>query len=124
MDHAAIISKIFGPFLVFVGLWMLLYNENSVKTQNSFKNNPAVVYQKAVFNLLIGIGLIRFYNVWAWWDPTILATWVGWMLAIRGVLVLFIPQRLIKLTMTNKTVIKLRGLVPLVWGLLLCGLGF
>jgi hypothetical protein len=123
METAMWLASIFGPFLVIMGLWMLLYSDNVVKVFASIRNTPAAFYVGGVMNLLVGLTILSMYQDW-YWDLTIFVTLLGWLLLLRGVLVLYMPQLLIKTTMTNLSTMKWMGIIPLVWGALLCWLAF
>ncbi|HAZ15876.1 MAG TPA: hypothetical protein DCY54_04515 [Parachlamydiales bacterium] len=123
MDKAIWLAGIFGPFLTIWGLWMLLYSENLVKVMTSVKNTPGAFYLMGMLNLLLGLIIVNMYNVWMW-HPAVLVTLLGWVLLIRGVLSLFVPQLIIKYTMTDHAVMRAIGLIPLVWGLALWWFAF
>lgn len=123
MQNAMWIASIFGPFMVILGLWMLLYSENLTKICNSFKTNPAAFYLMGVFNLLVGLVIINEYNMWAW-NKSLLVTVLGWWLLARGVLALFMPQMLIKSSMSNPSFLKISGIIPFIWGIVLCWVAF
>jgi len=123
MDNAIFLSSIFGPLLGIVGLWMLLYGDNLMKVVTSIKGSPGLLYLGAMINLLVGLTIVNQYNVWMW-DLSLLLTLLGWVQILRGVLVLFIPQFVIKTTMTDQGFIKVMGIIPLIWGLLLCWFAF
>lgn len=123
MDWAMFVAKLFGPFLGIVGLWMLLYGENVVKIMTSMKNSPAAFYLSCVLNLLIGLVLILAYNVWDW-NIYFFVTLLGWVMFLRGVFGLFMPQLVVKLLMTKTTWMKTMGIIPFVWGLILIWTGY
>jgi len=123
MQNALWLASIFGPLLAIVGLWMLLYHENMMKVLNSIKSTPALFYMSGWMSLLIGLVIVSQYNVWMA-NLAVLITLLGWVLIIRGILALFIPQLLIKLTMEKTSWCKVMGIIPFVWGLLLCWFAF
>ena len=123
MQNALWLASIFGPLLAIVGLWMLLYHENMMKVLNSIKSTPALFYMSGWMSLLIGLVIVSQYNVWMA-NLAVLITLLGWVLIIRGILALFIPQLLIKLTMEKTSWCKVMRIIPFVWGLLLCWFAF
>lgn len=123
VSEALSIASIFGPLLVVLGLWMLLFTENLTKVWNSLKASPCSFYQMAVLNLLFGLFIVNHFNAWIW-DKLFLVTLLGWVLILRGALALFIPQLFIKISMTSPSRAKKVGLIPLVWGLVLCWVAF
>ena len=123
MQNAMWLASIFGPFMTILGLWMLLYADNLMKVWNAAKNAPASFYFGGVSHLLIGLAILSQYDMWSW-DAYVLVTLLGWVLVIRGVMTLFVPQLLIQLCMSNTSFMKVMGIIPLVWGLALCWLAF
>ena len=123
MESAMMLARVFGPFLGILGLWMLLYGDNVVKIMASMKGSPCALYTSAVFNLLIGLFIINMYNVWVW-DVFFFVTLLGWVMFLRGVFALFMPQVVVKAVMTKGNWMKTMGIIPFVWGLILTWTGF
>ncbi len=118
IHHAYLIAMIFGPFLTLLGLWMILYRENANKTYASIRETPSVMFLRSGINMLLGLFIISAYNQWDK-DPTLLVTILGWVLLLRGAVSLYAPQFAINLGITEKKMLRVRGILPLVWGLLL-----
>jgi hypothetical protein len=123
MQNALWLASIFGPFLTIIGLWMLLFSENLMKVWTALKSSPVAFYFSGWVNLLIGLTILSQYDMWSW-DGFVLVTILGWVLVIRGIMALFVPQMLVKCTMCNSNFMKIQGIIPLVWGLALCWLAF
>ena len=123
METAIVLAKVFGPFLGILGLWMLLYADNVVKTMTAIKSSPAALYTSAVFNLLIGLFIIVNYNVWTW-DVFFLITLLGWLMFIRALFAFFLPQFVVRFFMTKGSWMKIMGIFPFVWGLVLTWTGY
>lgn len=123
MDAAIKLAQVFGPYMGIIGLWMLLYGDNVVKIMAAKKASPIALYASAVFNLLLGLFIVVTYNVWVW-NVFFLVTLLGWVLFIRGVVGLFMPQLIVKAMMTRTTWMKTMGIIPFVWGLILTWVGF
>lgn len=123
IENAMGLASIFGPLLMILGIWMLFYHENMVKVCTSCKNTPSVQYLWGVVNMLIGLTILTEYNFWAWNLP-LLVTLLGWLTLIRGVMALFVPQLLMKLVTNDPGWLKIKGIIPLIWGFGLCWLAF
>lgn len=123
MQNALWLASIFGPFLVINGLWMLFYHENMMKVMSSVKNTPAVFHCSAMICLLLGLTVLSQFNMWSM-SLMVFVTLLGWALVARGVMALFVPQMLMKLTAAKADRIKTWGVIHFVWGLLLCWLAF
>lgn len=118
MDAALMLAQIFGPFLAIKGLWMLLYGDNLVKIMHSIKGSPAAFYISTCFYLLLGVFFINTFNMWMM-NAAFAVTLLGWMFFLRGALGLFLPQIIVKACMTKTSWIKIMGIIPFVWGLIL-----
>lgn len=118
IHHAMMVASIFGPFLFIIGLWMLFYHDNMMKVVTSMKNTPAAFYLVGALNLFLGLIIVNEYNVWMW-NAALLVTLLGWLMIIRGLICLFMPQLFVKCCMNYPTWLKVRGVVVLIWGILL-----
>lgn len=118
MQLALYWAHVFGPFMVLMGLWMFLYNENFVKIISSIKNSPASFHLLGMIQLLFGLMIAVRCNTWNL-DLSLAVVLLGWMLILRGVLTLFFPQVLMKMFVIKGKWSRLTGLIPFVWGLFL-----
>ena len=124
MQHAAMwLASIFGPLLVIIGLWKLLYADAFTKVLNSMKNSHGLMYFTSVIYLWVGFTVLSQYDVWEM-DALVLVTLLGWAMIVRGILGLFVPQMLHDMYTGHKGFTRVCGLIPLVWGVLLCWIGF
>jgi hypothetical protein len=124
MQNAAMwLASIFGPLLVILGLWKLLYSDNLMKVMAGIKNSAGILYYSSVFNLLVGFTILSQYDLWGW-NALVLVTLLGWVMVIRGIMGLFVPQLLMDLLMGNPNFTRICGIIPLVWGLALSWVGF
>lgn len=116
------LASIFGPYLVIHGLWMIFYHENMSKIWTSIKNTPSIFHLTAAIFLWVGLAAVNTFNVWTM-SSTVFVTLLGWILILRGVAALFLPQLYIKIAM-NPSMMKLWGIVGLLWGLIVSWLAF
>jgi hypothetical protein len=123
MQGAAGMASIFGPLLVILGFWMVFFHANMVKVFTSIKSTPGLMYIQAVVNLLIGLTVLNNFNAWTW-NLSLFVTLFGWLILIRGLLALFLPQLLLKKVMANKQTSPIKGIIIFVWGLLMCWVAF
>jgi hypothetical protein len=122
-SNAIWIASIFGPFLTIVGIWMLTHRDLLMKSYSSIKGTPSVMYLRSVINMLLGLYVISMYNMWVR-DASLLVTLLGWALFLRGLVTLFAPDYAVKAGLSDQKILHLRGIVPLIWGLLLIWLAF
>ncbi len=122
-SNAILIAMIFGPFLTILGIWMLTHRDALVKSYTSIKGTPSVMYLRSSFNLLLGLYIINMYNMWVR-DASLIVTLLGWAIFLRGLVTLFAPEYALKAGMSDQKMLHLRGILPLIWGLLLIWFGF
>jgi hypothetical protein len=123
MQNAAMwLASIFGPLLVIIGLWKLLYSDAFSKVQHSVRNSHGLMYYSSVVYLWVGFTVLSQYDMWAM-DALVFVTLLGWVMVIRGILGLFVPQMLHDMY-NHRGFCKVCGLIPLVWGVILCWIGF
>ncbi|MDP2651994.1 MAG: hypothetical protein Q8O94_02570 [bacterium] len=123
MDISLLAAKILGTYLVISGLFLLFRGKTVPTLLRDFFDHPAVVYLTGVILIFLsGIFLIQ-NNVW---DGTwrTLITLFAWLVLIKGVAYIFVPESLHKIV--NKKVLdslNIYGLIAIVAGLFLFYLG-
>ena len=117
------LAAIFGPILLIIGVWTLLYQENVKKVSESIKKTPAVLYIAGVINLVIGLTIINISPQWML-EPTVLVTILGWFCFLRGLIIFFLPNLMSKITKVQANTVLFFGLLSIVWGLALCWLAY
>lgn len=115
------LASIFGPLLVILGIWGLMYQENLKKIREAFKKQPPSLFMAGYINLLVGLTIIHISPEWVA-DISVLVTLLGWLLLLKGLMVLFFPKALMELYSKQSHIFL--GLVSVVWGLALCWLAF
>lgn len=123
MDHVLWLARIFGPFFFIVGLWMVFRTDDLQKVWNSFKNNPGIYSLTGMLNLIVGLAILATYNSWSCGLPVLL-TLAGWLVLIRGVLTLFIPETMLALSDRLLPMHKTLAIIPLLLGILISYLAF
>ncbi len=124
MQNAAMwLASIFGPLLVIIGLWKLLYFDAFSKVLASLKNSHGLMYFSSILYLWVGFTVLSQYDVWGM-NALVLVTLLGWVLVVRGILGLFVPQMLFDMCAGHQGFMRVCGIIPLVWGLVLCWIGF
>src|SRR5580658_10234852 len=78
MENAAMwLASIFGPLMVIIGLWKLLYSEAFTKVLNSVKNSHGIMYYTSVIYLWVGFTVLSQYDMWDM-GILVLVTLLGW----------------------------------------------
>lgn len=124
MQNTALwLASIFGPTLVILGLWKLLYSDSFLKVLNSVKISAGLLYYSSVAYIWVGLTVLSQYDMW---DMTsfVFVTILGWFMVARGILGLFAPQLLIDMYFKRPGCAKICGLISLAWGIVLSWIAF
>lgn len=123
MDHVMWLARIFGPLFFIAGLWMVLRTEEARKMWSSVKSNPGLFYLSGILNLFFGFFILSTYHAWTF-GLALLLTLFGWIYVIRGIMVLFMPEKVMEFADKIEDKHKTLALIPLVVGFLLSWLAF
>lgn len=117
MDSALWLASIFGPVFMIMGLWMLVRTEDLEKLWVSIKGTPSVLYLGGMINLIIGFMILSLYRDWTM-SLAVLVTILGYVQVLRGILVLFFHEWLVRFTnkIMKSHMLRQWALLPLVWG--------
>ncbi len=117
------IAKIFGPLLIIMGIWGLLYQKATKKFSDAFKINLAVQYLGGLINLILGLTLINSNPHWHF-HLNLLVKILGWTLFLKGLVFFILPKFFTKIVCQWKSYYALSGLISILWGLALLWLTF
>ncbi len=123
MDHVLMLARVIGPFMLIIGLWVLLRTDVAVRVWTATKTSAPVLFLGGVVNLLVGLTILSLYHMWTLTIPVLL-TIVGYLMLLRGILVLFVPDSVVDVTERVTTVGKMLSLIPIIIGALLTYYGF
>ncbi|OGQ34678.1 MAG: hypothetical protein A3F16_03125 [Deltaproteobacteria bacterium RIFCSPHIGHO2_12_FULL_43_9] len=122
MDNAMHISRIIGPVFFILSLIIMFDKKRVDEAIKSLQEITGLQLIVGMVNLLLGLIIISFYNVWAWnWG--LLVTVFAWFAVLRGVLILLFPKvvRGFKVKTEGRMFF---GFIFMAWSILLCWFGF
>ena len=91
MDVSIFLAKIFGIYLVIIGLVYFFKRDFLRQVLRDVYKNSAVVAISAVLNILIGLLIVLNHNIWEFsWK--LVVTLIGYLSLFKGVFNLFAPQ--------------------------------
>jgi hypothetical protein len=120
------IARVIGPLMFVFGLAMALHRIDADALVQAFFADPALIFFGGFVSLLLGLIIVSTHNVWSTPTP-ILISLFGWILCIRGAVLLFAPEAIrdIGLSFAANTVAPLiGGLVAAVLGAWFTYVGF
>lgn len=96
MVTANFLISLWGMFLVFVPL-SLLINPQRIKKLISAMENETTVFVCGTISFVLGTATVLLNNVWATKDWRTILTVIGWVMIIRGLVSIFMPEACIEM---------------------------
>ena len=95
MDNTFFLGAIVGPYLLVIGLSMLLYAKVWVKIMKDMEKNHTAIVIGMALALLVGLTFIQMHNIWEW-TIWVVITLFGWIAFLKGVFYFLAPGDWIK----------------------------
>jgi hypothetical protein len=121
MENAIKIAEVAGPVYIVIGLSLLIYTKSWQKIITGWLKNHYTLIPLAMIQMVLGIIVIRMYNVWTW-DIWLLVTLLGWIMLAKSVVYFLAPGFIIKWSLSMKKSIPLLAIgavIVTLWGLAL-----
>lgn len=120
------IFQFIGIIYLAVGIGILINPDFYKKMITHFTEDAAAIYLGGLAALAIGFLLVSFHNIWVM-NWSVIITIVGWAALIKGLFLLILPTKAVKLCKAfkeMKKLLKIWSVVVIILGVLLCWLGF
>lgn len=92
--HGLIFAQVIGLFLVIMTIIMVVRADYYRKLMMNLNADSGLIPVSASIVLVFGLSLIVMHNVWVWESDTLI-TIVAWVLVIKSVLWLALPERMV-----------------------------
>ena len=86
------LSKLIGLYCIIVALAMMAHKQSAVATVNAVIKNPPLLLLAEVLGLAAGLAVVLGHNIWSGGALPVVVTLLGWLMAIRGAVLLALPQ--------------------------------
>lgn len=119
MDQAQMAARVLGPLLGFVALGLIINPRAYQDMAREYVENRGLVFLAGYVTLAGGLIVLILHHAWRP-DWTTLVTVLGWLMLVKGALILLAPRPLLSLAQawSQKTgLIVVQGLVLLAVGL-------
>src|SRR6202521_736398 len=87
------LARLIGLFAVLLSLSELVHKQAMVETANALVRDRPLVLLLSMIGLLAGLAMVLAHNVWSGGALPVVVTLLGWILLIRGALLLFLPPQ-------------------------------
>jgi hypothetical protein len=126
MQASIFLARLIGPIFLISGASFLLNRRGLKAMATEVMGSMVLVYLFGLIDFVAGLAIVLTHNVWAanW---RILITLLGWLLLLRGVVRVLIPERIMSYgakLLGNNCVYLVSGIVLGVLGLVLCYFGY
>ena len=126
MERSSFIAKLLGPFILVVGVGMLVNQSVYRSIISEFLHSAPLVYLSGLLILIAGLAIVNVHNSWtSGWSVVI--TVIGWLMLIGGMVRLVLPQMAIGIGTTvygSGVALFVLAIVSLVLGGLLTFKGY
>ena len=113
MDNTFFLGGIVGPYLLIMGLSLLLYAKVWIKIMKDMEKNHTAIYVGMALALILGLVFIQLHNIWEW-SIWVVITIFGWLAFLKALFYFLAPGDWIKgmvKTFANTSWIYIFGLV-------------
>jgi hypothetical protein len=86
------LAKLIGLYCIIVALAMMADKQSAVASVNALVRNSPLLLLAEVLGLAVGLAMILGHNIWSGGALPVVVTLVGWLTAIRGAVLLALPQ--------------------------------
>ena len=121
------LSRLIGLFAVLVSLSLLMARKSGVEAVDALIHDRPLVLTIGMIVLLGGLAMVLSHNIWSGGAPPVVVTLFGWIILIRGVLILFLsPDAMVSLfeVFRFEEFFYVYAAIPLILGLYLTYAGF
>ncbi|WP_156964583.1 hypothetical protein [Methylocapsa aurea] len=86
------LAKLIGLLFLIFSASMALKKRDMVATASALVRDRGLILLGGSINLIAGLAIVLAHNVWSGGVLTVVVTLVGWLLLLRGVILLFTPS--------------------------------
>lgn len=126
MELTVLLSKVFGIYLIVVGLECILKQKLFTSIIKTFAEQRVLRFFVGVIVFIAGLFVILSHNLWGNLQECIISL-LGWALAVKGLFYMTLTDKALRgwlKFVSSKTRITLSGLFAVILGAYLAGIGF
>jgi len=86
------LSRLIGLFTLLVAASMLVDKPKAIATMTALVQDRSALVVIGMLGTAVGIAIVLAHQVWSGGSLPIVVTVLGWLILIRGLVVLFLPQ--------------------------------
>lgn len=93
MEISLFLAKVLGLYCVIAGVFLFVKPDFWRSVIADFQRIPALVALSGSLSLILGLLIVVSHNFWEW-SWVVVITILGWITLIRGLLALFLPEKI------------------------------
>lgn len=120
-----VLARAFGVVMIAVALAALLSPARMTAALAEFERSPGLTFISALFAVVLGLALVILHSVWADF-PAALVSLLGWVILVKGILLLAAPGGLLKLgaaAASSDSLVRAWGAFALLLGIVYLAIG-
>ena len=90
LPHTIFLSRLIGLFALIVSIAEMMHKAAMVETASELANAPPLLFIAGIFTLLAGLAMVLSHNLWTGGVTTVVVTIIGWVMLVRGIVLVFI----------------------------------
>ncbi|HYM74296.1 MAG TPA: hypothetical protein VET89_15035 [Stellaceae bacterium] len=121
------LSRLLGVVLLIAAVLMLVDKDVAIATAVALGQDRGATLVLGIVRVLFGASIVLIHNVWTKGVWPLVVTLCGWLLMIRGIVILFLPRDVFGALVVSANVTEfyyLYAAIPLLLGAYLCLRGF
>ena len=126
-EPTVFLSRLIGLVALIVAVPMILDKQSMLETFGAVLDNHGLMLLLGIASVVAGVAIVLLHNVWNKGIWPLVITLCGWLLLLRGILILFLPTDVLSGlidTLHLKDYFYLYAVIPLIVGAYLCLRGF
>ena len=89
------LARLLGLFCIVAGLAMIGRRQEMVGAVDALTHNPTLLLLAGLIALGIGLAMVLAHNLWSGGFLPVVVTLIGWLILLRGVVLLFLPAPMV-----------------------------
>jgi hypothetical protein len=121
------LAKLIGPFFILVALSILLQRQLVAETITGMMHDLPLLFIVALITITCGLAIVILHNHWTGGALPVVVTIIGWIILLKGVILLLVPPQVqlsIMETFRVEQLLYLYGAIDLLIGIYLTVAGF
>lgn len=92
MTRTVFLARLLGLYCLIIALALVAHPQASLSTLEAMVHSPDILLVTGVMAVLGGLAMVIGHNVWSGGARAVVVTVVGWVVLLKGLIVLLLPM--------------------------------